>query len=1487
MNLMIKLFFLFLFGFTSAFSNSEVNECITDIWFGNGVWNTNLQAMQGKRKLSDKILYHVYHDNFDAMKEHHGKKIYLAYNFHADKMFDLMETFYQLKSSGQISDLSYIATVSSLLRMNYPGPIEYLDALTNKLQDILIYTEVVESNNLAKMVEDYKEFSFNLGHRVLLVAHSQGNIFGNRVYNKLGWEKDYFRMLSIATPANNVLNKNHPYVTLREDVVIGGIPGHLAGNVNNTAYYIKNAVPQLDNNDSSKHEFIPSYLNGNNTNFAIVNEFISLLNKIENLPSQWQPKKPTACMNNKMITVEHRFDSSLREIGDVYFVSDGKLRKESGRYVKAACSGALPGSSIPAIPTPHAGIVTVGMEWQSPVIDMDLTFDAGIKDIADLNTTALEHYYVEQQSDMPPGLYGIHAGYKGYVDESCLQDSPETILFSVSTPTAQEHFALTLKSVDELNIGHVADINVSEKGHDLTFPGGGDCNDCTNGVVRFSLSPGSGEQSLPWQYRIIPRLDQALAGPLGGAQFSLVDAFDPNRTVLFGGSTTYGGSTITTGLINMPKVFKADLEDEKLYLLTISGGEDIDVDDDLRIDTLPTTNQGSFHALLTGEEIKAGGFKINILTEAAYQVNKNFLETNTTEQILENMDDAAFRLLREDVNNDSEINHKDLYAWIPSFDKEKLYADYDAKVAPIVTKFYHNLDIYSDAYGLVYATALIESVSMNETQIDGNITLAFNGHTDPSMLGNMQIELRYSDGNVINGAVSVSGKSVVFDPSIDLEYGIGYVLVVVTETTGKDGNTYFDEYTYPIKLRDTFAPRFTSPETVALQENSRSVLTVMAEDISTPVTYSIVGGADRDLLDISASTGALAFYEAPDFENPQDDGADSIYEVQVRATDTEGNSAYQTINVTVENVPEPPSVLGFAKHLDENVSANTYVGTVTVTDTGDSAIEAFTIDSDDFDVDTNGTVSTKNSLDFETKAVHRLRITAVNKSGESNAAVVTVYLNNIIDTPPVLSDFTGSMSEAAIGGVEVGTLQMDEGDSAVTDIFLGGEGAADFSIDRSGTIAVADGAVLDHERIGTYNLTAAAVNSAGSSNEANVVIRINPWTIQYGTDASDTAFAMTEDSEGNIYIAGNTTGNLDPDTDNMYVDMFLSKFTSDGVHEWTKQSTANEDWKCAYSVDTDHNGNVIVAGGVWGAFDGTTHVGKSDVFIRKYRSDGTKLWTVQYGTGEDDEAHSVAVDSSGDIYVSGFTGSALDGNVHEGGRDVFLSKFDTDGIKLWTKQFGTSNSWEVADSVHVDSSGSIYVAGSTMGNLDGINAGDYDGFLSKFTSDGSMEWTKQFGTERSDTVASVGIDDDGFIYVAGGTEGDLDGNENIGNTDVYLSKFRPDGLRLWTRQYGGSGWESADSVSMGSEGSIYVVGSTDGNFDGEMHAGNGDLFLSRFNADGTKDWTRIYGTREGEMIPSVVADADGNVYISGTTYGDLHGHFNQGYSDVFLMKIAQ
>ena len=119
-------------------------------------------------------------------------------------------------------------------------------------------------------------------------------------------------------------------------------------------------------------------------------------------------------------------------------------------------------------------------------------------------------------------------------------------------------------------------------------------------------------------------------------------------------------------------------------------------------------------------------------------------------------------------------------------------------------------------------------------------------------------------------------------------------------------------------------------------------------------------------------------------------------------------------------------------------------------------------------------------------------------------------------------------------------------------------------------------------------------------------------------------------------------------------------------------------------------------------------------------------------------------------------------------------------------------------------------------------------------------WTKLLGGVSYDEARSVSTTSDGSIYIAGYTYSSIDGQSNNGSSDAFITKFNSDGSKAWTKLLGGVSGDNAQSVSTASDGSIYIAGSTDGSIDGQSNNGYNDAFIIKLNSDGSSGNTKTY-----------------------------------------------
>ena len=384
------------------------------------------------------------------------------------------------------------------------------------------------------------------------------------------------------------------------------------------------------------------------------------------------------------------------------------------------------------------------------------------------------------------------------------------------------------------------------------------------------------------------------------------------------------------------------------------------------------------------------------------------------------------------------------------------------------------------------------------------------------------------------------------------------------------------------------------------------------------------------------------------------------------------------------------------------------------------------------------------------------------------------------------------------------------------------------------------------------------------------------WTHQFGTPGSDLAFGLAADS-GGVYVAGTAAGTLgQAGTESPQV--FLRKYESGGNEVWTRQFRAFLPVPdLARAVDAD--GNVYVAGELSGLLPGEPPAQIRMLFVRKYDPAGSELWTQRFGTSSFDRLTGIAVDASG-VYAAGSTLFALPGQTSAGNRDAFVRKYDAAGNEMWTRQFGTSNV-DQGMAISLDPSG-IYIAGFTAGAFAGqTSAGGDDAFIRKYDASGSQIWTRQFGTASVDQSLGVAAHAAG-VFVAGNTSGALPGQTSAGGQDAFVRVYDADGSIVWTRQFGNAGLNAASSVAASASG-VYVAGHTLGSLGGQTSAGGQDAFVRAYDAGGAERWTRLLGTAGVDQAHGIAVSPSG-VYVVGAVAGALPGQISAGGQDAFVRK---
>lgn len=339
---------------------------------------------------------------------------------------------------------------------------------------------------------------------------------------------------------------------------------------------------------------------------------------------------------------------------------------------------------------------------------------------------------------------------------------------------------------------------------------------------------------------------------------------------------------------------------------------------------------------------------------------------------------------------------------------------------------------------------------------------------------------------------------------------------------------------------------------------------------------------------------------------------------------------------------------------------------------------------------------------------------------------------------------------------------------------------------------------------------------------------IPEWNFTWGGDGwgnHDYGHTTFVDNNDDIYIVGQsysfTPGNYDA---------FLFKFNKHGVIQ------LNVSWggigdDSAYDIIIDSESNIYVTG-----FTGLNlGAGSSDMFLIKFNQLGTMIWNLTWGGSDHDWGYGIALDSSEDVYVVGFTNSFGAGN-----NDICVIKFDKSGNHIWNRTWGSSQNDRAFD-VAIDSKDNIFVVGSDYYNTSTRMV------LIKYNKTGYKEWHRRLDLESSTGTSSI-IDKNDSVYITG----------YVGDY-IFLTKYNSTGDQIWVTTWKEGSQSNGYDLTLDSFNNIYVAGSA-GYWD-PVYGMNSVMLIVKFNNSGTYlcNITWAYGERS----EGIALDSIGSIYVAG------------------------
>ena len=302
----------------------------------------------------------------------------------------------------------------------------------------------------------------------------------------------------------------------------------------------------------------------------------------------------------------------------------------------------------------------------------------------------------------------------------------------------------------------------------------------------------------------------------------------------------------------------------------------------------------------------------------------------------------------------------------------------------------------------------------------------------------------------------------------------------------------------------------------------------------------------------------------------------------------------------------------------------------------------------------------------------------------------------------------------------------------------------------------------------------------------------------------------------------------------------------------------------------------------------------SNLFAQNYQ------WANRIGSNATDAGYDIAVDVSGNVYITGIFRGTVDFDPGQdtayltaaGSGDIFFGKYDANGNYLWANSIVSAGNDDQGTGIAVDGNGNCYVTGffnntadfdpdTGMFNLTAIGGNDI--FFAKYDSSGNYLWAKSIGSSTGDESRSIVLDDSGNVYITGHftDTADFDPGPDtallatVGSADIFFAKYNSNGNYLWAKSIGSTTGDRSRSVAVDDSGNVYITGyfTDTADFDPGIDTAIltavtvTDIFFGKYDSNGDYLWAKSIGATWYATSHSIILNSIGECYITGTFQG--------------------
>lgn len=438
------------------------------------------------------------------------------------------------------------------------------------------------------------------------------------------------------------------------------------------------------------------------------------------------------------------------------------------------------------------------------------------------------------------------------------------------------------------------------------------------------------------------------------------------------------------------------------------------------------------------------------------------------------------------------------------------------------------------------------------------------------------------------------------------------------------------------------------------------------------------------------------------------------------------------------------------------------------------------------------------------------------------------------------------------------------------------------------------------------------------------------WAKRAGSISNDNGWCISQDSSGNIYVVGTfasdsilfgTTYLVNNNIAATVDDIFITKYDINGNILWAKKAGGNLD-DYPFSATVDASGNIYITGFFRSSisFDAITifSAGFRDLFVVKYDTNGNALWAKRAGGSDDDEGEAIAVDATGQVYVTGFFQSptitfgstTLTNTTSSYYVDLFIAKYDSSGNPLWARKAGGTKH-DYGTAISTDTFNNVILAGHflsptiSFGTSTLTNSTLQNIYIAQYNSAGTLIW---LNNEGNGYITDITTNNSGEIFATGELVSiplifGADTLTTQGNADMFVAKFDTGGNSLWGRSGGGTAFDYGKALAVDALSNVYVTGMYQSQYMSFPYdtltnsdtTTNSEVYIVGYDNLGNVLWSKgIYGNSNHMETANSISTFDGDVYLTGYFYSDsisfdsfyLYNDTTYGSTDIFVAKLV-